>query len=169
MSGTVAGNLISLVLSGAQRQGADPRVLVREAGLPGWAFEDKDVRFPTAGLARLWQVSAARLEDPRFGLRVAAGWRLGACDVYDYIFDPAASLGDAFTAAFKYTPLLNSAGIGMPPGAGEDPARGRRCPAREAVGGRAGRDHGNAGAAAPRAGRRGGVTGASLTICWRCQ
>lgn len=31
MSGTVTGNLIRLVLSGAERQGADPRVLVREA------------------------------------------------------------------------------------------------------------------------------------------
>ena len=111
MSATVAGNLIRLVLSGAQRQGGDPRVLVREAGLPGWALEDKDVRFPTAGLARLWQVSAARLEDPRFGLRVAAGWRLGACDLYDYIFDTSATLGDAFTSTFEYTPLLNSAGI----------------------------------------------------------
>lgn len=34
MSGTVTGNLIRLVLSGAERQGADPRVLVREAGCP---------------------------------------------------------------------------------------------------------------------------------------
>lgn len=111
MSGTVTGDLIRLVLSGVERQGADPRVLAREAGLPGWALKDRDVRFPVARLARLWQVSAARLEDPRFGLRVAAGWRLGACDLSDYIFDTAATLGDAFTATFAYTPLLNSAGV----------------------------------------------------------
>lgn len=49
-------------------------------------------------------MSAARLEDPQFGLRVAAGWRLGACELSDYIFDTAATLGDAFAAAFAYTP-----------------------------------------------------------------
>jgi hypothetical protein len=111
MSGTVTGSLVRLVLSGVKRQGADPRVLAREAGLPGWAFEDEEVRFPVARLARLWQVSAARLEDPRFGLHVAASWRLGACDLSDYLFDTAATLGEAFVAAFDYTRLLNSAGV----------------------------------------------------------
>jgi AraC-like DNA-binding protein len=111
MSGTVIGSLVRLVLSGGERQGADPRVLVREAGLPGWALEDARLRFPTAQMARLWQVSAAHLDDPRFGLRVAAAWRLGACDLSDYIFDTAATLGEAFKLGFEYTPLLNSAGV----------------------------------------------------------
>jgi hypothetical protein len=34
-------------------------VLAREARLPGWAVADDEVRFPTAQLARLWQVTAA--------------------------------------------------------------------------------------------------------------
>jgi hypothetical protein len=33
MSGTVIGGLVRLVLSGARRQGADPRVLARETAL----------------------------------------------------------------------------------------------------------------------------------------
>lgn len=111
MSGTVTGSLVRLVLSGVEHQGADPRVFAREAGLPGWAFEDQHLRFPVARLARLWQVSATRLEDPRFGLHVAAGWRLGSCDLYDYIFDTSATLGEAFTAAFEYMSLVNSAGV----------------------------------------------------------
>ena len=109
MSGTVHGALVRLVLSGAQRHGADPRVLAREAGLAGWALAQDEVRFPAAQLGRLWQVTAARLGDPRIGLRVAAGWRLGDCRLGDYLFDSAATLGEAFTLAFAYAPLLNSA------------------------------------------------------------
>jgi AraC-like DNA-binding protein len=109
MSGTVHGALVKLVLSGARRHGADPRVLAREASLPGWALADDEMRFPSAQLARLWQVTAARLEEPRIGLRVAAGWQLGDCRLGDYLFDTAGSLGEAFTAAFAYAPLLNSA------------------------------------------------------------
>lgn len=40
MSGTVHSALVRLVLSGAQRYGADPTVLAREADLPGWALTD---------------------------------------------------------------------------------------------------------------------------------
>jgi AraC-like DNA-binding protein len=109
MSGTVHSALIRLVLSGARRYGADPTVLAREADLPGWALANDELRFPVAQLARLWQVSAARLGDPRIGLRVAAGWRLGDCLLGDYLFDTAGTLGEAFTVAFAYAPLLNSA------------------------------------------------------------
>lgn len=109
MSGTVHGALVRLVLSGAQRYGADPRVLAREARLPGWALANDELRYPSAQLARLWQVSAARLGDPRIGLRVALGWRLGDCRLGDYLFDTADTLADAFTMAFAYAPLLNSA------------------------------------------------------------
>ena len=44
MSGTVNGALVRLVLSGAQRHGADPAVLAREAALPGWALDDDEPR-----------------------------------------------------------------------------------------------------------------------------
>jgi AraC-like DNA-binding protein len=109
MSGTVHSALVRLVLSSAQRYGADSTVLAREAGLPGWALARDELRFPAAQLARLWQVSAARLGDPRIGLRVAAGWRLGDCHLGDYLFDTAGTLREAFTVAFAYAPLLNSA------------------------------------------------------------
>lgn len=109
MSGTVDGALVRLVLSGAQRHGADPRLLARGAGLPGWALADDELRFPQARLVRLWQLTAALLDEPRIGLRVAAGWRLGDCRLADYLFDTAATLGEAFAVAFTYAPLLNSA------------------------------------------------------------
>lgn len=109
MSGTVHSALVRLVLSGAQRYGADPAVLAREADLPSWALAGDELRFPATQLARLWQVSAARLGDPRIGLRVAAGWRLGDCHLGDYLFDSAGTLREAFTVALAYAPLLNSA------------------------------------------------------------
>lgn len=112
MSGTVHCALVRLVLSSAQRYGADPRVLAREAGLPDWALADDEVRFPAAQLARLWRVTAARLDDPWVGVRAAAGWRLGDCRLADYLFDTAGTLREAFTVAFAYAPLLNSAAGG---------------------------------------------------------
>jgi AraC-like DNA-binding protein len=111
MSGTVNGALVRLVLSGAQRHGADPAVLAREAALPVWALGDDELRFPTAQLARLWQVTAAHLGDPRIGLHIAAGWRLGDCHLFDYLFDTAATLGEAFSVGLDYAPLVNSAGV----------------------------------------------------------
>jgi AraC-like DNA-binding protein len=109
MPGTVNGTLIQLVLSSARILGADPRVLSREAGLPGWAIANAELNYPAAQLTRLWQVTAARLGDPRVGLHVAACWRLGDCRLADYLFDTAATLDEAFTVAFAYAPLLNSA------------------------------------------------------------
>jgi AraC-like DNA-binding protein len=111
MSGTVSSALVRLVLAGAQRHGADPRALAREAGLPGWALTGDELRVPTAKLARLWQVTAAHLGDPRIGLRVAAAWRLGDCRLADYLVDTAATLSEALSVALDYAPLLNSAGV----------------------------------------------------------
>jgi Arabinose-binding domain of AraC transcription regulator, N-term len=47
----------------------------------------------------LWQVSAAKWDDPQLGLRVARQWRLGACGITDYLFDTSADLGEAFADA----------------------------------------------------------------------
>jgi hypothetical protein len=94
----------------AERQGADPRELAREAALPGWALEDDDLRYLVAQLGRLWQVTAARLRNPRIGLHVGSRWRLGDCHLPDYVFDTSATLGEAFATAFRYTPLLNRPG-----------------------------------------------------------
>lgn len=108
MNATVPATLIRYVLHAASRKGAERREFALEAGLAGWAADEESTRFPAAQLARLWQVSVGRLEDPRLGLRVAGQWRLGALGIGDYLFDTSASLGEAFSQAVRYTPLLNS-------------------------------------------------------------
>jgi AraC-like DNA-binding protein len=104
--------LVRHVLHAASREGAQRREFARQAGFADWAADANNTRFPAAHLARLWQVSVARLEDQRLGLRVAGQWRLGACGITDYVFDTSASLGDAFSQAVRYTPLLNSGAAG---------------------------------------------------------
>lgn len=108
MSATVSATLIRFVLHATSRKGAERREFALEAGLEDWAAGGESTRLPPAHLARLWQVSVARLEDQRLGLRVAARWWLGACGIADYLFDTSASLGEAFSQAVTYTPLLNS-------------------------------------------------------------
>jgi len=86
-------------------------VLAREAGLPAWALDDDGMRFPVAQLARLWQVSVAAVSDPHLGIRLANAWTIGMCRTTDYLFDTAATLGEAISVTLDYTPLLNTAGV----------------------------------------------------------
>ncbi len=106
----VSASLISFVLGAISRPGAERHALALEAGLAGQAAREDGPCFTVAQLTRLWQVSEAKLDDPRIGLRVAGQWRLGVCGITDYLFDTSASLGAAYSQAFGYTPLLNSAG-----------------------------------------------------------
>jgi AraC-like DNA-binding protein len=112
VSATVSAALIRYVLAAASRDGAERRELAVEAGLTGWPGGEDSARFPLARLARLWQVSAARWDDPQLGLRVASQWRPGACGITDYLFDTSASLGEAFSRTLGYKPILNSAAAG---------------------------------------------------------
>lgn len=126
MSATVSASLIRYVLAAASRRGAERRELAVEAGLTGWPAGEDSSRFPLAQLARLWQVSAARLDDPQLGLRVASQWRLGACGITDYLFDTSASLSEAFSKTLGYKPILNSAGangVGFVDGDGQGTVR----------------------------------------------
>jgi AraC-like DNA-binding protein len=126
MSATVSASLVRYVLAATSRKGAERRAFALEAGLAQWAADGDSTRLPIAHMVRLWQVSAARLKDPQLGLRVADQWRLGACDITDYLFDTSATLGEAFSQAFRYTPLLNSAGandVGFEGGDGQGTVR----------------------------------------------
>jgi AraC-like DNA-binding protein len=154
VSATVSAALIRYVLAATSRGGAERRTLAAEAGLTGGfagglaggpaggfaggpagrfaggpagrpAGEDS-MRFPIERLGRLWQVSAARLDDPQLGLRVAGQWRLGACGITDYLFDTSANLGEAFSRTLGYKPILNSAGandVGFADGDGQGTVR----------------------------------------------
>ena len=122
MKATVSASLMRHVLVATSRTGADRRAIAIEAGLADWAADPDSTRFPVEVLARLWQVSIAKLDDPYLGLRVAGQWRLGTCGIADYLFDTSATLGEALSNAFRYTPLLNTAGandIGFCHGGGQ--------------------------------------------------
>lgn len=126
MSATVSAALIRYVLAATSRKGAERRELAVEAGLTGWPAGEHVTRFPISQLARLWQVSAAKWDDPQLGLRVARQWRLGACGITDYLFDTSADLGEAFSRTLGYKPILNSAGasdVGFADGDGDGTVR----------------------------------------------
>lgn len=108
MTGTVSAVVLRAILAATGRLGADPRALADEAGVPARALGGDGKCHPLAQLARVWQLAAWRLADPRVGLHVASQWQLGMYGVTDYLLDTAATLADGMSLAVEFMPILGS-------------------------------------------------------------
>ncbi|HET7018567.1 MAG TPA: AraC family transcriptional regulator ligand-binding domain-containing protein [Streptosporangiaceae bacterium] len=114
MEGTASTALVRYVLSVLDRSGVDSHALASRIGLPVWALGDNTARVPLAQVASIWQFVYTELDDPHFGMRMAAQWRRGRLHLNDYLFDAAGTLGEGLAVALRY------AGIAADNPAGND-------------------------------------------------
>lgn len=110
VNATAAAPLVRSVLAAAGQLGADPRVLAREAGLPGWTLKDHRLRYPVVHYMRLWRILAWQPAERHLGIRIADQWRFGTWRLWDYLADTATTLGEAFSLTVRYSPLVINSG-----------------------------------------------------------
>ena len=106
-----AGSITSLVaravIDTAVQAGAAPASLFRAAGLAPDARVAAEVHVSVARYITLWDAVVEAVEDPAFGLAVAAQLRIEDNEVFGFLAMSCATLGEAFERTAKYRMLYN--------------------------------------------------------------
>ncbi|WP_433184937.1 AraC family transcriptional regulator ligand-binding domain-containing protein [Actinoallomurus sp. CA-150999] len=108
--GTVSTSLARFVLHSLRGFGVDAAALSRRVGLPVWALGDDTARVPTPQMTSVWRLGHLEFPDPHLGLRVSSRWTRGRLYLTDYLFETAATLGEGFTTAIGYSPVVSDDG-----------------------------------------------------------
>lgn len=98
------------LITACERLGLDGDALLAEVGLSREQLADPELRVPAALADALWQLAAARIDDPDLALHVAEQLPFGAYRVVDFVAAHAPTLGDAFERVATYFPLIDPRG-----------------------------------------------------------
>jgi AraC-like DNA-binding protein len=93
----------------ALRLGLDPYKIAAEAGVPGGALADPDMRVPARGIDRMFSLAAERSGAEDFGLRIAENRRLSNLGPIGLVVREQPTLRKALTQLARYIWLQNDA------------------------------------------------------------
>ena len=103
--------LARFLLSAAAASGIDARRLAREAQLPSWALTAGMGAIDARHVTRIWELIEHALEGGDAALTVARQYRMGALDLYDYLFATAPTLGEGLARSRRYLHLVTTNSI----------------------------------------------------------
>jgi AraC-like DNA-binding protein len=89
--------------------GLDARALVSEVGLPARSLDEPDLMIRAKAVGRLFELAAARGNEPAFGLRLAESRRLSNLGPLGMLVRDEPTLRDALEALVKHLHLHNEA------------------------------------------------------------
>lgn len=100
--------LARFLLSAAAAGGVDARRLAREVELPSWVLSAGEGFIDSRHVSRIWELTEHALGGEDAALAVARHYRMGALDLYDYLFASAATLGEGLAASQRYMHLVTT-------------------------------------------------------------
>lgn len=100
--------LARFLLSAAAASGIDARWLAREAELPSWALTAGMGTLDARHVTRLWELIEHAVEGGDAALTMARQYRMGALDLYDYLFATAPTLGEGLARSRRYLHLVTT-------------------------------------------------------------
>jgi AraC-like DNA-binding protein len=107
--GTVATVSSRALVDACARLGVDTAALLRAVGIDRQTLDDPDARLKNQEAGALWAKAYELSRDPVLALHVAEACPIGAYKVIDYMGASARTVGEAFSYAVRYFPLINTA------------------------------------------------------------
>ena len=108
-AGTVSVRFLDIILSRAEREGLDRRIVASGAALDDIDFSRPDDRVTVARDAALWHFLARFRPDSSLGVRIGAGAVPRDYGLAGYAMAFSATLGDAIARLVKYHHLISQA------------------------------------------------------------
>jgi AraC-like DNA-binding protein len=91
--------------------GADPAIVLADAGIDAGALDDASERIPYTDLARLLAAAAARTGCPHFGLLAGGAWRLAHLGATGELIRNARTVGEGMEEFVVHQHLNSSGGV----------------------------------------------------------
>ena len=89
--------------------GHDSRKLFRQAGLDYGRLHEPGARYSYTAVCRLWDLAAATIKDPCFGMQVASLWHPTTMHALGYSWMASFNLDEAYRRTVRFGRFLNSA------------------------------------------------------------
>ncbi|HEY6356352.1 MAG TPA: AraC family transcriptional regulator [Burkholderiaceae bacterium] len=109
MSAQVRSASLTYFADIAAERGLDARALLAEVGLPARCLQEPDLKVPVRAVVRLLEMAATRGNEPTFGLRMAASWRLSNLGSLGLLIRDEPTLRQALEAVLSFIHVQNEA------------------------------------------------------------